>query len=136
MKPARRISASTAILPTSVRQLRLLLLGLLAFGLFLSLPSAEATTAQAADGNRAERLLTSTPYIVASNDLLRQFRSTCNNLNDADSGPEPVLLGLPCDALPAAVPQTSLFLSAVSSLSPLPVSSLPGAPRGPPASPL
>ena len=136
MKSSSRTPASTRSLSASVRQLRLLLSSLLAFGLYLSLPSLEAVTPHAADSDYADRLLTSKPFIVVTNDLLRAVRNDCSSQPDDDSGMPPILLWLPCAISDAALPEFALVLSTVTSLPPLPVSTLPGAPRGPPTLPL
>ena len=136
MKPFSSLPASTHALPASVRQLRLLLLGVLAFALFLSLPSLETSTPHAAESNRADHLLASEPFIVVANDLLRAVRSDSSDQPDDNARMQPVLLWLPAAIFQPAFAARAIFVSVLSSLHPLPVSSLPGAPRGPPALPL
>jgi hypothetical protein len=122
--------APTRLMPDSVRQLQWLLFSLLVFGLLLSLPS-EATATHAIERNHAERLFGSDPFVIASNDLLRAVRSE-NSDTDDDSCDQPLLVWLSVDSFQPATSIASIYVSIDSILHPLPISTLPGAPRGPP----
>jgi hypothetical protein len=136
MKPFSRLSAPNRNLPARFRELRLLLLSLFTFGLLLSLPSSEAVRPYRVESNRADHSPASTPFVVASHNLLRVVRSDFNDQLDAADGGQPVLLWLPSAIFEPAILAASLVLPVVHGLHPLPVSRLPGAPRGPPAFPL
>ena len=131
MKPAIRTHTSSRF-----QQLRLLLLSLLACGVMMSLPSLQAATSHAAQSPRAERQLASEPFVIIANDLLRAIRSDGNgDETDDDPGLQSGSLWLPSEIFLPALSVTPNFIPEVSRLRPLPVVTLPGAPRGPPALP-
>ena len=140
MKP-RSMPASPSVLPASVRQLQLLLFSLLTCGFLLALPSLAATTAHvfqsnAAGSDRAERLFASDPFLVTANDLLRTLRGDDSDRTDDDSGDQPVLSGTFGDTFQPVTLAIAVAVSNLACLPPLPVSTLPGAPRAPPVLPL
>jgi hypothetical protein len=131
MKPSSSMPVSNPLLPATVRQFQWLLFSLLAFGFLASLPS-QATISLAAGPDSADHLFAGQPYIVAANDLLRAVRSDNGKSSDDESGDLPLSLWLPGDIFQTEPLLIRIVRSAVSSLHSLPVSTLPGAPRGPP----
>ena len=113
-----------------------MLWGLLAFGLFLSLPSPEVAFPYHSESNRADHLLAKAPFTIVANDRWRAVRNKGDDQTDNDAGHQPALLWLLADIFQPAVHAAPLLVSSAPGLPPLPVSSLPGAPRAPPAFPL
>jgi hypothetical protein len=139
MKSSSRMAASNPLLSLSVRQL--LLLCLLTCGFLLTLPSLQAAATPVfesgtAERDRAERLFASDSFLVTTNDLVRVLRSDSREGNNDDSGDQPVLPGSAGDIGQPVTLAAAVVVSALAISHPLPVRTLPGAPRAPPAFPL